>query len=194
MFDFIVTPGVTIKVDNANDVKKKVIQFGGRAKGTYELVNTTTVIRNSDFDLKNRNNWKKVGAHIEDVEKLIFAVMGNNNAYVSDLYNSMYYTPVMPQICMAKDIITKDPETRQCYIVFPRIHCFESIQVITRGDRAYVTINMRSCNAVANYASDLYLGFLMARYMAPAISDPDMIITLTCNIGSLHVFDEEVRS
>lgn len=86
-----------------------------------------------------------------------------------------------------------DTESRQLVIQFEKLHCFQSIQLLLRGNSIIVETHMRSCNFDKNFLMDLFLSYSCALRLSKLLKG---IFTFTqihviMNIGSLHSFLEE---
>lgn len=114
-------------------------------------------------------------------------------------YRTKYYFFMIPALMIAMKSFKEDcNDTRRCVIKFPVNHCFQSIQFLIRDNTVNIVCNMRSCNAIANLPTDIwicaFLGDSLSRkfndmYEGSLYSSYKIIM----NIGSLHVFKADVR-
>lgn len=178
----------------AEKIFRKVIKEGQYINGTREIVGFSDTIRPSD------SFWeKRSGANCEEVRKMFGEILKGNNEYTWGPFQTAYYTFLKSAILFSSShFVTDGPSTRRAVITFPEGHCFTSIQVIVRpgtfvdpAHKATVIVNMRSCNAIANFPHDLYLANLVANEVIFHGFGPlhgIKVSEMHINIGSLHHF------
>lgn len=107
------------------------------------------------------------------------------------------------------DLLSKEPGTRQAYlpIWFPedtgavhggRVPCTIGYWFVKRHGALHITYHIRACDYLRHFRDDIYLAMLLVHDLlkelkgAPGWKDvsPGLI---TMNIGSLHIFGNEVK-
>lgn len=166
---------------------------GNNVLGTKEFANTRIVI--PELPSNYSTYFGDAGANLSEVLMALQAVAEKDNNFVSEIYDSRYYTFLNEAGEQARrQFITDCTQTRRAVITFPATHCFETIQLLVRGGILIVTVNMRSCNAYKNLVSDLYLALLVALPCVGHLRDKFNSISMIANIGSLHLFTEDVKN
>lgn len=165
----------------------------GETSDTYELIGYSF----------NIGQFEKAQELVEDGELEKSQAMGlfknyEQEGYENDLYIGSRYAPYFKEaltgIHMSND---KRGETRQMVVQFDKLHCFQYIQFLVRGDSLYVLCSMRSCNFKKNLKEDVLLTAILAENVKSVlenqldISLKDIIIRF--NIGSLHIFKKDVE-
>ena len=174
--------------------KKRVLddlKLGGLCvNGTREFLNTKIVI--SDIYGSSDHEWDEMGANHSEVNALCNAIDNEDDDFVSETYNAKYYTFLKEAIESAREFFSSDCiETRRAVIQFPTTHCFETIQVLIRDKKCVIAVNMRSCNAYKNLMNDAYLSYKVAMAVALGFDIDDCVMSM--NIGSLHLFEEDLK-
>lgn len=170
----------------------KLATGGMDVLGTKEFVNVGISVPGLPKDATSV--WNSFKASTSQVENLLVAVYRGDNSYVSDIYDSSYYTFLLEAISKAREVYKNDNLlSRRLVVSFPSTHCFESIQVILRDGTANIIVNMRSCNAVKNLMSDLYLGYRLGHIMLAESGVDFDNVNIYANIGSLHIFEEDLK-
>lgn len=168
----------------------KAIAFDGAyIHGVKEFVNTRIVIPNVNTKASGFE-YKK----LEYVEQLMKAIREQDGDMINDVYDSKYYLFLKDEIEKAKEQFVKDcAYTRRAVFAFPAIHCFDSIQVLIRDGEVITTVNMRSCNAYKNLICDLYLAYRLSCEVTREY-EKNANTSLVVNIGSLHIFKEDLNN
>lgn len=168
-----------------------IVTNGYDVASTREFTNVKLIVPGLwpfDHDTK----WGALGAKIDNVREVMWAINHQDDEKVNEVYESKYYTFLKESIEKAAQWFKDDStSTRRASLVFPDTHCFQSLQVMLRDDEMFVTVNMRSCNLVKNLMSDLCLAYKLSVLMAVNYINASTHVTLTANIGSLHIFKED---
>ena len=174
---------------SVHHVLEDLVASGIHVNGTREVLNARVIF--SNLGCSDDFTWKSMGANIFEVNALRRAISSRDNSFISATYESKYYTFLYDAIKSVREQFTVDcVETRRAVIQFPEMHCFESIQIIVRGKHLIITTNMRSCNAYKNLMNDAYLAYRVAQKVVAGFGIEEC--TMTMNIGSLHIFEEDV--
>lgn len=174
-------------------VVKHIAHDGNYVGKTLEFVNCRIVIPSLGRHV--HEYFEHAGSKIGEVVGLMQAISAGDCSYITDTYDSMHYVFLKDEVKRAGAQFTDDCVlTRRAVISFPATHCFENIQVMARDGDAVITVNMRSCNAYANLASDLYLAYLLAAEAYSGTIWNPKEVTMIANFGSLHVFREDAKN
>lgn len=129
------------------------------------------------------------GTSVEDFYNIVSMASNLKKATIGP-YITEHYFDMFRQLAVIEDDIRfkrKNAESRQFVISFERLHCFQSIQFLIRGNTIFAIANMRSCNAKDNLAMDAALvAYCAQRIRSTGWQDAEIHVIM--NIGSLHIF------
>lgn len=79
-------------------------------------------------------------------------------------------------------------ESRQLVISFPKLHCFQSIQILLRHNAINVITTMRSCNYDENFMTDIFISYMVGEVIRSCSGCTTNHINVMMSIGSLHIY------
>lgn len=194
--------GFTYSIKEKDDfdfIQKLCLEKGLDVRDTKELSHATIF-----GDLKDRNDIIRF-AMDNDMTELLFwmasVVKYRTPTIDCKNYISKDYMKIRESIVEAvNELINDGKETRRAVIMFPKWHCFSSVQFLYNREKLGYDIvdcicTMRSCNVQKNLASDMLLCYLMTSEVddmyRTKINESDVSETkfrVIMNIGSLHCF------
>lgn len=167
---------------------KDIAFDGSSAQGTREFANTRIVVTDAD-----KKDWCLSFDHVKHVVQLLKSIWAQDGNMINDVYDSQHYLFLNDEIKKVREQFREDcVATRRAVFAFPSTHCFDSIQILVRDGEVIITINMRSCNAYKNLACDLFLAQRLALEATNEIATKG--VHLIANIGSLHLFKEDIKN
>jgi hypothetical protein len=175
--------------DLLRDIELAIIKYD--TPTTFELVGAHYKLREVDME-----TFIDLGLDIEMAHKMIKMSIYEIPGQVGP-YHTQYYIDMFKQLeNLCTNLTEASIESRQFTITFPAKHCFQSIQVLFRGENVYCIAYMRSCNFKKNFLMDAYLtyycGLCMKNHIQPYRGCTNANFHVIMNIGSLHIFKNEV--
>ena len=150
---------------------------------TYHDITTAEILKTFDLDLSLTMNFEY------DIDNKIINTYGP--------YEMTKYHNIFDNLREAmQNLITDNINTRRCVIQFDKEHCFQNIQFLIRNNKLIVICNMRSCNVIDNFKSDIYICSILADrfkklYVNMFSKSLEQTHDIIMNIGSLHRFKEK---
>ena len=179
--------------DNYKMLLGRIAKQGNEVNGTYELVGekvdvllTSTDTIKEMFGISDEFEREFVKSVCEFREKII-------GPYITEKYFMM-----VPGIKLAVEQLKDDcTETRRAVVMFPKEHCFQSVQFLLRENTINIVCYMRSCDAVKNLPHDIWLCYKMADIFAYYLNEtqeesPYKCHKLSMMFGSLHAYIEDL--
>lgn len=194
MVDILLNRMIKHNADNANFYSTYVDVCGKEVNNTKEMINNSTtyynittaeILNTFDLDLSLTMNFEY------DVDNKIINKYGP--------YEMTKYHNIFDNLREAmQNLITDNINTRRCVIQFDKEHCFQNIQFLIRNNKLIVICNMRSCNVIDNFKSDIYICSLLADrfkkiYANMFSKSLEQTHDICMNIGSLHIIKEEEK-
>ena len=173
----------------------KVVKEGNAVNATFELVgkglttrlmSTAEVIELFDLDTNILDTFIKAISNFEETKV---------GPYITEKYFLL-----IPDLKEAVSQLKHDCiESRRCVIVFPKEHCFQSIQFLVRENTINVVCFMRSCDMIKNLPYDLWLCSFLADMFAHYMESAGIYTgktyerhKITMSFGSLHAYREDI--
>lgn len=172
-----------------------IAKRGDDVNGTYEMVGAkfnmmpmTTEGAKEMFEISDEFEKEFVEAICTFKEKTI-------GPYITEKYFNL-----VPGIKTAiKQFHDDCNETRRAVIMFPKEHCFQSIQFLLRDETINVVCFMRSCDAIKNLPYDAWLCHKLADMFAYSLQDSMKVNAnkyhkVTMMFGSLHCYKKDLKN
>lgn len=173
-------------------LESKILTFGIETSSTRELIGERVVVSNGGYD----EIAKSYAADGNIVLKLLYCSIAKKVTKAGPFLTHHYFDMFkqLSGICnYIKGSMNDQPEvleSRQFIIKFEPKHCFQSMQFLLRGDTVYIISNMRSCNFKKNLLYDVLLSALCANMVKQIVQAKGICVIM--NIGSLHIFKEDI--
>lgn len=185
---------VTICMDNASKILAlRDIIMMGETSDTYEAIGVSlalTDVKESLFhderivELSNFNH-DKVQSFLDHAAKGSDTTIGPyTSSFYFDMFNQLF------ELAGKIENGNVPLDSRQLVIQFPKLHCFQSIQILIRGQEITVISNMRSCNYEDNFVTDVYLTYTLGKMLRNLCGYTNHKIHVIMHIGSLHIFKQ----
>ena len=166
-----------------------IVRQGNEVNGTYELIGENVNVTFADTEFV-----KQIFGISDEFEKEFIEAICTMQEKVVGPYQTDKYLFLIPELKVAAKQLTEDcMETRRCTIVFPREHCFQSIQFLLRENTVNVVCFMRSCDAIKNLPYDIWLCSKLADMLSLYIEgSPYKCHRIKMMFGSLHIYKKDL--
>lgn len=169
----------------------RAVIMQGETETTYEAINVRVSLGGVDVMLfQYADLIEFLGFNHGKAQDFVWHAIKGSDVTVGPYIASYYWDAFEQARQIGSQLLSGEQsyESRQLIIGFPKIHCFQNIQILFRHNAINVIANMRSCNYEVNFMTDLYICYMVAEVLMCACRCTKRQINVMMNIGSLHIY------